>query len=230
MIMDVVILCGGKGTRLKTVVSDRPKPLAEVAGRPFLELLMEYVHSFGFGRFVLCAGHMGEMIRDYFAARRLPYEVEVSIERDPLDTAGAVKLAEPLITTPRFLAMNGDSMVRADLRAFAAFHEERRPRASLAAARKLDASAFGTLEVDAHGNLLSFREKAAARSGLVNAGIYIFERDVLDQVPPGSRYSLERDLFPALAAGGGVRVFEVSGELIDIGTPESYKDAGEKLK
>lgn len=230
MSMDAVILCGGKGTRLQAVVSDRPKPLAEVAGRPFLELLMDYVHGFGFGRFVLCAGHMGEMIRDHFAARRLPYEVQVSIEREPLDTAGAVKLAEPLIKGGRFLVMNGDSIVRADLRAFAAFHEARRPRASLAAARKEDASAFGTLDVDAGGKLLAFREKAAARSGLVNAGIYLFERDVLGLVPAGRRHSLERDLFPALAAQRAVDVFEVPGELIDIGTPESYKEAGDKLK
>lgn len=227
---DAVILCGGRGTRLQAVVSDRPKPLAEVAGRPFLELLMDYAAGFGFRRFVLCAGYMGEMIRDHFASRRLPYEVAVSIEKEPLDTAGAVKLAEPLIRSGRFLVMNGDSLVRADLRAFEAFHDGRRPLASLAAARKEDASAFGTLEADAQGRLLAFREKAAAKSGLVNAGIYLFEREVLGLIPAGGKYSLERDLFPALAAKGAVNVFEVPGELIDIGTPESYKDAGDKLK
>lgn len=227
---EALILCGGRGTRLQAVVSDRPKPLAEVAGRPFLELLMDYVSGFGVRRFVLCAGYMGEMIRDHFAARRLPYEVAVSIETEPLDTAGAVKLAEPLIKGGRFLVLNGDSIVRADLKAFAAFHDARRPLASLAAARKEDASAFGTLDVDAGGKLLAFREKAAAKSGLVNAGIYIFEREALGLIPAGKRYSLERDLFPALAAKSAVRVFEVPGELIDIGTPESYRDAGDKLK
>lgn len=230
MSMDVVILCGGKGTRLQAVVSDRPKPMAAVNDKPFLELLMDYVAGYGFGRFVLCAGYMGEMIRDHFAARKLPYEVAVSIETEPLDTAGAVKNAEALIKSGRFLAMNGDSIVRADLKAFAACHEARRPLASLAAAKKEDASAFGTLDVDGNGKLLAFREKAAAASGLVNAGIYIFERQVLADIPPGRRYSLERDLFPALAAKGGVNVFEVPGELIDIGTPEGYKQAGEKLK
>lgn len=227
---EALILCGGRGTRLRAVVSDRPKPLAEVAGRPFLELLMDYAAGFGVRRFVLCAGYMGEMIRDHFAGRRLPYEVAVSIETEPLDTAGAVKLAEPLIKGGRFLALNGDSIVRADLKAFAAFHDARRPLASLAAARKEDASAFGTLDVDAGGRLLAFREKAAAKSGLVNAGIYIFEREALGLIPAGKRYSLERDLFPALAAKSAVRVFEVPGELIDIGTPESYRDAGDKLK
>lgn len=228
--MDAVILCGGKGTRLQGVVSDRPKPMAEVNAKPFLELLMDYAAGYGFKRFVLCAGYMGGMIRDYFAARPLPYEVQVAIETEPLDTAGAVKNAEPLIKSERFLAMNGDSIVRADLKAFAAFHEARRPSASLAAARKADASAFGTLSVGADGKLLAFREKAAAASGLVNAGIYIFERQVLADIPAGRRYSLERDLFPALAAKGGVNVFEVPGELIDIGTPESYREAGDKLK
>lgn len=230
MSMDAVILCGGKGTRLQSVVSDRPKPMAAVSGKPFLELLMDYVHGYGFGRFILCAGYMGEMIRDHFAGRRLHYEVAVSIEAEPLDTAGAVKNAEGLIKSQRFLAMNGDSIVSADLRAFAAFHEQRRPLASLAAARKADASAFGTLDVGSDGKLLAFREKAAAASGLVNAGIYILEREVLAGVPAGKKYSMERDLFPALAARGGVNVFEVPGELIDIGTPEGYRRAGEKLK
>ncbi|MDD2806154.1 MAG: nucleotidyltransferase family protein [Elusimicrobiales bacterium] len=230
MSMDVVILCGGKGTRLRAVVSDRPKPMAAVGGKPFLELLMDYVAGYGFGRFVLCAGYMGEMIRDYFAGRKLPYEVAVAIEAEPLDTAGAVKNAEGLIKSGRFMAMNGDSIVNADLKAFAAFHEAKRPLASLAAAKKEDASAFGTLQVGGDGKLLAFREKAAAASGLVNAGIYIFEREVLGLVPEGKKYSLERDLFPALAAKGGVNVFEVPGELIDIGTPEGYKQAGEKLK
>jgi NDP-sugar pyrophosphorylase family protein len=230
MSMDVVILCGGKGTRLQAVVSDRPKPMAAVNDKPFLELLMDYAAGYGFGRFVLCAGYKGEMIRDYFAAQQLPYEVAVSIETEPLDTAGAVKNAEPLIRSRRFLAMNGDSIVRADLKAFLAYHEAKRPLASLAAARKEDASAFGTLDVSPDGKLLAFREKSAGAAGLVNAGIYIFEREVLVLVPAEKKYSLERDLFPALAAKGGVNVFEVPGELIDIGTPEGYRQAGEKLK
>lgn len=228
--MDAVILCGGKGTRLKSVVADRPKPLAEVNGRAFMELLMDYVSGYGFGRFILCAGYKGEMIRDHFASRKLPYEVAVSIETEPLDTAGAVKNAERLIKSERFLALNGDSICRADLKAFAAFHEEHKALASLAAARKEDASAFGTLDVAGDGRLLAFREKAAAASGLVNAGIYVFERGVLDAIPPGRPYSAERDLFPALAAKGGAYVMEVPGELVDIGTPEGYREAGEKLK
>ncbi|HBE87793.1 MAG TPA: galactokinase [Elusimicrobia bacterium] len=230
MSMDAVILCGGKGTRLRAVVPDRPKPMAAVGGKPFLELLMDYAAGYGFVRFVLCAGYMGEMIRAYFAARVLPYEVTVAIETEPLDTAGAIKNAEGLIKTGRFLAMNGDSMVRADLKALADFHESKRPLASLAAAKKEDASAFGTLSVGADGKLLAFREKAAAASGLVNAGIYILEKDALGLVPAGKKYSLERDLFPALAAKGAVNVFEVPGELIDIGTPEGYRQAGEKLQ
>lgn len=228
--MDAVILCGGKGTRLQSVVSDRPKPLAEVNGKSFLELLMDYVSSYGFSRFVLCAGYMGEMIRDHFAARRLPYEVAVSIENEPLDTAGAVRNAEALIGTSSFLVLNGDSICKADLKALAAFHAEKKAAASLAAARKEDASAFGTLDVAPDGRLLAFREKAAAASGLVNAGIYIFERGALDLIPAGKKYSMERDLFPQLAAKGSAYVFEVPGGLIDIGTPEGYREAGEKLK
>ena len=157
---------------------------------------MDHVARCGFSRFVLCAGYMGGMIRDYFAGKQLPYQVAVSMEDEPLDTAGAVKHAEGLIKGCRFMVMNGDSICGADLKAFAAFHEERKPLVSLAAARKEDASAFGTITAGADGKLLAFREKAAGAGGLVNAGIYIFEREALASVPPGRKYSLERDLFP----------------------------------
>ncbi len=228
--MDAVILCGGKGTRLSGVVSDRPKPLAPVGGEAFLDLLMKYAAGFGFRRFVLCAGHMGRMVEEHFHGGRPGLEIVVSIEAEPLDTAGAVKNAERLIGTPRFLLLNGDSFCRADLAAFAAFHEAVGVPVSLAASRRDDAGAFGALSVGADGRLLAFSEKSASGPGLVNAGIYILEKPVLEKVPAGVRYSMERDLLPALAAAGQVRAWEAGAPLLDIGTPESYARALEELK
>ncbi|KAF0126460.1 MAG: Nucleoside-diphosphate-sugar pyrophosphorylase family protein [Elusimicrobia bacterium] len=230
MSMDAVILCGGKGTRLRSVVSDRPKPLAAVGGGAFLDLLMKYAAGFGFRRFVLCAGHMGRMIEEHFHGGRPGLEIVVSIEAEPLDTAGAVKNAGRLIGTPRFLLLNGDSFCRADLEAFASFHAAGGSPVSLAASRRDDAGAFGALSVGENGRLLAFAEKSASGPGLVNAGIYMLEKTVLERVPPGVRYSMERDLLPALAAAGQVRAWETGAPLLDIGTPEGYARALEELK
>ncbi len=228
--MDAVILCGGKGTRLKSVVSDRPKPMAALNEKPFLELVINYAAGFGFRRFILCAGYMGELIEAHFAEARGDYEVVVAREAEPLDTAGAVKNAEHLIRTPRFLVMNGDSICNTDLRAFAAFHAAKKAVASVAVTKVDSPGAFGSIVKDENGRLLAFREKTGAGTGYANAGIYIFEKTALAAVPAGVRYSMEKDFFPALAAGGGVYAYETAGRIFDIGTPEGYKEAGEKLK
>lgn len=227
--MDALILCGGKGTRLKSVVSDRPKPMAALKDRPFLELLLEYAAGFGFRRFILCAGYMASIIEEHFSGRSPAMEILVSAESAPLDTAGAVKNAEALIKSGVFMVMNGDSICKLDLREFAGFHFSRKAKASIAVARVSEAGSFGSIEKDESGKILSFREKSPDGAGWVNAGIYIFDRSVLAAVPPGAKYSIERDLLPEMAAAGGVYAFETSSRLFDIGTPEGYKEAGEKL-
>lgn len=227
--MDAVILCGGKGTRLKSVVSDRPKPMAALNDKPFLQLVMEYAAGYGFKRFILAAGYMGEVIEKHFSGAFPGYTVAVSHETQPLDTAGAVKNASSLIQTPQVLVMNGDSICRIDLRAFTEFHFSRGGRVSVAVAKVPDAGSFGSITMDSGGKILSFREKAGAGAGYVNAGIYILDKTVLDAVPPGTRYSMERDLLPALISGGEVYGYETESRLFDIGTPEGYREAGEKL-
>ena len=228
--MDAVILCGGKGTRLKSVVSDRPKPMAALNDRPFLQLLLEYAAGFGFKRFILAAGYMGDAIEKHFSGASPGFEVVVSREAEPLDTAGAVKHAAALIRTSQFLVMNGDSICRIDLRAFMEFHFSRHGKVSVAVAKTANAGSFGSITMGAGGRILSFREKSAAGAGYVNAGIYIMDKTVLDSVPPGARCSMERDLLPALISGGDVYGYETESRLYDIGTPEGYKDAGEQLK
>ncbi len=230
MNMDVVILCGGKGTRLKSVVSDRPKPMAALNDKPFLQMLVEYSAGFGFKRFILCAGYMAEVIEKHFSVPLPGLEVLVSRETEPLDTAGAVKNAAALIRTPQFLVLNGDSICRIDLRAFAEFHFSKGGRASVAVAKVSDSGSFGSVTKGAGDRILSFREKAAARAGYVNAGIYILDKIALGAVPPGVRYSMERDLLPGLISGGEVYGYETDSRLFDIGTPEGYRDAGEQLK
>ena len=228
--MDAVILCGGMGTRLKSVVSDRPKPMAAVNGKPFIQLLVDYAAGFGFKRFILCSGYRGDVIERHFRGTSPGLEVVVSREPEPLDTAGAVKNAEALIRTSQVLVMNGDSICRIDLRRFVKSHFSRRCRASVAVAKAADAGSFGSVVLGPGGRLLSFTEKSAAGAGYVNAGIYVLDKTVLAAVPPGARYSLERELLPALVSAGDVCGYKTKSRIFDIGTPEGYREAGEKLK
>lgn len=228
---DAVVLCGGLGKRLRAVVPDRPKPMAEVAGRPFLDILLDFVAGFGPRRFILCAGYMGDRIRTHFSGGAAGREILVSCEDRPLGTAGAVKNAEGLITSPSFLVLNGDSLCRADLRGFWEFHQKHGGSLSVVLAPPEPGSDYGSVSLDPKGRVIGFAEKAGAGpEQLMNAGIYIFSATVLQAIPAGRPSSLERDLLPALVRDGLAWGWPVAERVVDIGTPERYAQAQDRLR
>jgi len=223
-----LILAGGLGTRLARRVPDCPKVLAPVAGRPFLDVLVDELVRRGVRRFVLLLGHRHEQVIDHVAARRSGWPAEVtfeySVEPQPLGTAGAVKLAARFCDR-RFLLLNGDTFFDLDVAALVAAHERARPLLTVAAAEVADADRYGRLETNAAGFVTRFREKdVAAGAGLINAGIYLAEPALLEHIPGGRAVSLEREVFPALLAGGRpIAVSPQSGAFFDIGTEASYQ-------
>lgn len=221
--LDAVILCGGTGKRLKSVISDRPKPMAEVAGRPFLDILIDYTAVFGFKRFILCAGHMGDFIKKYYEKRKdLPAQVIVSQEKELLGTAGAVKNLERVIKSSPFLVMNGDSFCRLDLLRFIRFHEEKNALFSMALARSKGGSDFGRVNVDNSNRIVSFSEKTETKENdLINAGIYLLDNNLFSVIPAGRKSSLEYDIFPKITEDRFYG-YVTDEELIDIGTPDRY--------
>lgn len=228
---DAVILAGGLGTRLQGTVGDRPKPLAMVRGRPFLDILIDDLLHQGFCRIILCVGHQRQQIIDRYSSRT-DAEFLFSEERTLLGTGGAVRHAMPLITTDLFLLLNGDSYCRVDLNALLAFHETRGAQVSIVVTAARGRNDGGNIDLAADGRVTAFREKAAVVSGhpaLINAGIYVLPRDLPTTWQQPDPLSLERDLFPQLAAGGGCFGFPVDSEVIDIGTPERYADAQRSL-
>jgi NDP-sugar pyrophosphorylase family protein len=227
-----LVLAGGLGTRLAGLLPDRPKVLAPVAGRPFLELLVEELARHGFRRFVLLLGSRAEQVQEHVASRRGVWpsgiELEVSVEPSPLGTAGAVKLAERFCDG-RFLLANGDTYFDLDAAALVRAHEQARPLVTIAAATVDDADRYGRLQVSAEGLVERFREKdAAAGPGLINAGIYLIEPALLAYIPAGRPVSLESEVFPGLlAAGQRLAVSAQTGTFFDIGTPSSYASFAE---
>lgn len=222
--VDVVILCGGKGTRLKEVVSDRPKPMAEINSHPFLDILIDYVSSFGFKRVILSVGYKADYIKDYYRNKKFPCETLFSQENEPLGTAGGVKQAENLVQSNPFLVLNGDSFCPVDLSQFLDFHSKKGASVSMVVTEAEDVKDFGTISLDALQRIVRFEEKKEGKKSFINAGIYLFQKEVFSLIPSHVRYSLEHDLFPTLV-DQKFYGYVTQEKLIDIGTPERYEQA-----
>lgn len=223
--MTAVILAGGLGTRLYPVLADRPKALAEVRGRPFLAYLLDQLASADARHVVLCTGHMGEQLRAAFGDSYDGLKLVYSEEPSPRGTAGALRLALPLVRSDPVLAMNGDSFLDLDLNAFWAWHCARNATATVALARVSDPARYGQVSVDAGGVVLSFREKRGESSpGWINAGMYLIARSLLRTIPANGAVSLESEMFPAWI-GRGLYGYQSDGRFLDIGTPHAYAQA-----
>lgn len=223
---DVVILCGGKATRLQSVVSDRPKALAQVGGRPFLDIMLKKIFDQGGTRVILAVGHMKEqLIKAYAHDPRIVF----SIEDTPLGTGGAAMKALRLAKTDHCIVMNGDGDCDFDLRELYRKHLAQKSLVSMTLVKMDDISDFGSVRVDDKNRILSFEEKLPQkRPGLINVGIYVFDKKVADYAPKQANFSLEYDVFPHIL-GQLCYGHVISGGMIDIGTPERYELAKQRF-
>jgi len=227
VITDAVVLAGGFGTRLASVVSDVPKPMAPIAGRPFLERLLDRLIAQGITRVVLAVGHKREIIQNHFGSRYQDLDVQYSVEATPLGTGGALRQAFAEAGLQRALALNGDTYCTADLQAFSAAHLQAGRAASLTLVPMADAGRYGAVELDAAGRIAAFREKdPVPTAGLINAGIYALERRVFELAPAAAQFSFERAVLQAHAATAGFAGHIAPDALfIDIGVPADYHRA-----
>jgi len=223
--VSAMILAGGLGTRLKSVVADRPKVLAPVAGRPFLAWLLDQLAVAGLRHAVICAGYLADQLERAFGHAHGALALSWSREARLLGTGGALRLAAPLVRSSTALVLNGDSYCAADLGAFHAWHRARGGVGSLLLVQVADTSRYGRVEIDRQGRVTSFVEKGAAGGpGLINAGVYLLETLLLEEIDEGRAVSLERDLLPAWIPRGLVG-HACQAPFLDIGTPESYAQA-----
>lgn len=225
MHLTTVILAGGLGTRLRTVVDDRPKVLAEINGRPFLAYLLDMVASFGISEVVMCTGYLGDRICSTFGSQYRGLHLTYSQESEPLGTAGALRLALPWIKSDTILVMNGDSYCRADLIAFWDWHRAKRADASILLTRVLRTERYGRVKVDEDSRVMSFEEKGDRTGpGWINAGIYLINRGLLQAIPENRKMSLEQEMFPAWIVSG-LYGYQFECRFLDIGIPEDYAKA-----
>lgn len=222
--MDVLILCGGMGKRLKRIVKDSPKPMAEINGRPFLDILIDYVAGYGFRRFILCTGYKGEAIERYYSEQEFP-NLLISHEKRPLGTGGAVKNAEGMVKSNPFIVMNGDSFCRLDLRKFINFYKNKKASYLMALFKSGKVADFGLVSMTRSRKIASFNEKIETkRSGFINCGVYLLDKKIFSVIEPRKKLSLEYDIFPKITSERFYG-YVTESKLIDIGTPDRYAEA-----
>ncbi|HEY1232923.1 MAG TPA: HAD-IIIA family hydrolase [Candidatus Binatia bacterium] len=225
--IDAAVLAGGLGTRLRSVVSDRPKVLAQVDGQPFLTRLLDELVAAGLPRVVLCTGYLGDQIQAAIGERYRGLDISYSRETEPLGTAGALKLALPHLNSDPVLVMNGDSFCTVDLKRFVEWHRQRAAAGTLLLTRVATPTRYGLVAIDDNGAVLQFSEKQTGHSpGWINAGVYLLSQRLLSSIPHGRKLSLEYDVFPRWA-GRGLYAWRVAERFIDIGTPEDFSRAGD---
>ncbi len=227
--MQAIVLVGGEGTRLRPLTYGTPKPMVPIMGVPFLARTLERLSEAGIRDVILPAGYMPQAIIDYFGdGSDIGMNVTYVIEETPLGTAGALKNVEAHITGP-FVVLNGDVLTSLDLRAMIAAHEKRGGMGMLHLIRVEDPSAFGCVVHDGEDRISAFVEKPAKGTeptNEINAGTYLFERDVLDLIPAGRNVSIERETFPEIIAQGkGLYAYTTDDYWIDLGKPEQYLGA-----
>lgn len=220
-----VILAGGLGTRLRSVLSDRPKVLAEVLDRPFLTYLLDQLSSAGAREAILCTCYMVDRVQEVYGNTYKSLQLLYSQEDEPLDTGGALRLALPLLKSDPVLVMNGDSYIHADLSSYVDWFFQLDRKASLLLTKVPDRSRYGVVKVEKDESITVFKEKGMTKgAGWINAGVYLVKTSLLRSIPSGKAFSLEREFFPSLV-GNGLFGYQCKGRFIDIGTPESYIEA-----
>lgn len=228
---DAVILCGGAGTRLKSVTGALPKSMASVADRPFLELLFRQLERNGFQRVILAVGYQRDLIRSHFGERSFNLDVAYAVEESPLGTGGALRNTLGLIQSDTAVVMNGDSYTDANLTELIASHRAAKADMSVVVTAVDGRTDHGSIRLRDDGAVERFDEKQETSGpSYLNAGIYALSTDMIRTIPAGRQVSLERETIPGwLAAGKAVRAFVHAGGCVDIGTPERYQAAQETL-
>ena len=226
--MQAILLCGGMGTRLRSVVSDRPKPMADICGKPFLQYLLEMLRDKGITEVIFALGYMGEMIEEYFQdGSAFGLKISYSYEEEPLGTGGAIRNALPKILEEEVLVLNADTYFPMDYQGLYRFHQENDGDFSLATRAVPDISRYGAVRRDAAGRILAWNEKledgGQPLAGEINGGIYVMKKSLIAEIPEGKQ-SLEQDCIPKwLSEGKRIFGLPFDGYFMDIGIPKDYQ-------
>ena len=232
MLNTAIILAGGMGTRLKTIISDLPKPMAPIMNVPFLTYQLNYLKHFGIKKVIFSVGYLSEKIIAHYNQSFENISIEYSIEKNPLGTGGGIRMAMSNLKEDLVLILNGDSFFDLDLEQFYNLHLEQKSKFSLALRYVNNSERYGNIEFNSSNQITSFIEKNQLnQSGYINAGVYILSNKLyLQNTKPDINFSIEKEFFEKQLNQLIIKGFEFKDYFIDIGIPEDYLKAQDDFK
>ncbi|MCP5496499.1 MAG: NTP transferase domain-containing protein [Leptospiraceae bacterium] len=229
--MDAIILAGGKGTRLQSVVADVPKPMADIAGKPFLEYLLTHLAKYSIDNFVLSVGYKYQTVIDYFGDSFQNTPIYYSIEKEALGTGGAIRYSTQFAKSEDILILNGDTFFDLDIHKYHTFYKQLDIDIVIALKNMESFDRYGSVNVK-DNFVTSFEEKGYKDQGYINGGVYILQREIFskwDEFLPPSAFSFETDFLQKFPNKLKIGAYLNDGYFIDIGIPEDYQKAQKEL-
>ena len=230
MVKEAIILAGGLGTRLRSVVNDRPKSMAEVNGKPFMEYLLDFLIDHDIERFIFSVGHKSNFITNYFGSSYRGRQVVYAYEDEPLGTGGAILNAVSLAHHDNVLITNGDSLFRVDVKAEIVAHLEAKNDVTLALKPMKNFERYGSIIMDENNRITDFREKMKIAEGIINGGVYIFNIPAFLDCNFEGKFSIERDYFEAHVKTRKMGGYVADDYFLDIGIPSDFEKAQDEFK
>lgn len=224
-----IILAGGLGTRLQSVIQDIPKPMAPVRGKPFVEYVVNYLKIYGIEKIIFSIGYRGEVIQDYFGKEFNSIKIEYSVEETPLGTGGGIFQAAQMCDDEPFLVLNGDTLFDIDLFQFSYLYEISEADMIIGLKAMENFDRYGIVQLADDERVIGFKEKEFRKEGLINGGVYIFSKKIFDIANFPDRFSFEKDFMEKYLNEIQMFGYEMDGYFIDIGIPEDYAKAEKEL-
>jgi D-glycero-alpha-D-manno-heptose 1-phosphate guanylyltransferase len=219
--MEVIVLAGGMGTRLRAVVNDLPKPMAPVNGKPFLEYLFQWLSLYFVSRIILSVGYKSDAISEYFGNSFGNIPLEYIIETEPLGTGGALKFALNYTTEEDVVIINGDTYFPIDLDKFLDFHILNKSKLSIALKKMEKFDRYGTVELFGQ-TIIHFNEKQFCEEGLINGGIYLINASYIRSISLPEIFSFEKEVIEKQTKNKNFKGMIFNEPFIDIGIPDDY--------
>jgi D-glycero-alpha-D-manno-heptose 1-phosphate guanylyltransferase len=228
MITEAIVLAGGLGTRLKGVIEDIPKPMAPVAGKPFLDYIFQYLRHNGIQRIVLAVGYRWEVIKEHYGYEVLGMELVYAVEESPLGTGGGILNALQKTKSKACFLLNGDTFFQVDLNKLYKDHAATNAQLTLSLKAMTNFDRYGTVEIQ-NERITDFKEKKFLKEGLINGGVYVITKGVFEKYTPGERFSFEQDIMETEVSNILMAAHISNGYFIDIGIPLDYQKANKEL-
>lgn len=227
--MEAVVLAGGFGTRLRSVINDVPKPMAPVRNRPFLEYILNWLSEYSIRRIVISTGFKAESISSYFGQDFHGIAIEYAREEKPLGTGGGIMNSLTHVQEDNIIIINGDTYFPVDLDALMSCHRMSGVAVTIAIKKMTDAGRYGTVIMNKDNGIVQFHEKSFHEGGLINGGVYVIKKSFLKEMDLQESFSFEKDVLERYADGTFAKGLIFDYPFIDIGIPEDYIKAGEVL-